>query len=85
MVLADYQERLSSGDVDMRELVVSASRKSRALVYGHFMPHKENTNPPVRKIVIGVPEYLGAQIQVEFEMPEPSVVAEVCGVVLHKK
>jgi hypothetical protein len=55
------------------------------LVYGHFMPHKENTNPPVRKIVIGVPEYLGAQIQVEFEMPEPSVVGEVCGVVLHKK
>jgi hypothetical protein len=55
------------------------------LIYGHFMAHKENTNPPVRKIIIGVPEYLGAQIQVEFEMPEPTVVAEVCGVVLHKK
>jgi hypothetical protein len=55
------------------------------LVYGHFMPHKENTNPPVRKVIIGVPEYLGAQIQVEFEMPEPSIVGEVCGVVLHKK
>jgi hypothetical protein len=55
------------------------------LLYGHFMPHKENTNPPVRKVLIGVPEYLGTQIQVEFEMPEPSVVGEVCGVVLHKK
>jgi len=54
-------------------------------VYGHFMPHKNNTNPPVRKVVIGMPEYLGAQIQVEFEMPEPGVVGEVCGVVLHKK
>jgi hypothetical protein len=49
------------------------------------MPHKENTNPPVRKIIIGVPEYLGAQIQVEFEMPVPGVVEEACGVVLHKK
>lgn len=55
------------------------------LVYGHFMPHKENTNPPVRKLVIGVPEYSGAQIQVEFGMPEPTAVAEACGVVLHKK
>ena len=49
------------------------------------MPHKENTYPPVRKILIGVPEYLGTQIQAEFDMPEPSVVAEVCGVVVHKK
>ena len=50
-----------------------------------MMPHKENTNPPVRKILIGVPEYLGTEIQAEFDMPEPSVVAEVCGVVVHKK
>jgi hypothetical protein len=55
------------------------------LIFGHFMPHKENTNPPVRRIVLGVPEYLGGQIQVQFEMPEPSTVGEACGVVLHKK
>jgi len=55
------------------------------LLYGDFIPHKENTNPPVRKVLIGVPQYLGTQIQVQFEMPEPSVVGEVCGVVVHKK
>jgi hypothetical protein len=28
---------------------------------------------------------MGAEIQVEFEMPDPSEVAEVCGVTWHKK
>jgi hypothetical protein len=55
------------------------------LLYGHMLPHKEGTNPPVRKVIIGVPEYLGAEIQVEFDMPEPGDVAEVCGVVWHKR
>jgi len=55
------------------------------LIYGHLVPHKENTNPPVKKLIIGVPEYLGTQIQVEFDMPDPGVVAEACGVVVHKK
>jgi hypothetical protein len=55
------------------------------LIYAHFMPHKENTNPPVRTIIVGVPEYLGAQIQVQFDMPDPGVMAEACGVVLHKR
>jgi hypothetical protein len=25
------------------------------LLYGHFMPHKENTTPPVNKIILGGP------------------------------
>lgn len=55
------------------------------LLYGHLLPHKENTNPPVRKVIMGVPEYLGAEIEAEFDMPEPGAVAEVCGVIAHKK
>jgi hypothetical protein len=55
------------------------------LLFGHFEFHKENTSPPVRKIIVGVPEYLGTQIQAQFEMPEPSEVADVCGVIVHKK
>src|ERR1700723_3426024 len=35
------------------------------LLYGHLLPHKEGTNPPVHKVIIGVPEYLGAEIQAE--------------------
>jgi hypothetical protein len=55
------------------------------LLYGHMLPHKEGTNPPVRKVIIGVPEYLGAEVQVEFAMPDSSDVAETCGVLWHKK
>jgi hypothetical protein len=47
-----------------------------------MLPHKEGTNPPVRKIIIGVPKYLGAEVQVEFTMPDSSEVAETCGVAL---
>ena len=31
------------------------------------MYHKENTNPQVRKVVIGVCEYLGGEIVMEFD------------------
>ncbi|MGB2592470.1 MAG: hypothetical protein WA853_20930 [Candidatus Acidiferrum sp.] len=55
------------------------------LLYGHMLPHKEGTNLPVYQVIIGVPEYLGAEIQVQFDMPEPDDVAEVCGAVWHKR
>ena len=32
------------------------------LLYGHAMYHNENSNPQVRKVVIGVSEYLGGEI-----------------------
>lgn len=55
------------------------------LLYGHLLPHKENTNSPVRKVMLGVPEYLGSEIEVEFDMPESNDVADSCGVIVHKK
>jgi hypothetical protein len=53
------------------------------LLYGHMLPHKENTNPQVRKVVIGVPEYLGGEIVMQFDMPDSTDVAETCGVIWH--
>ena len=54
------------------------------LLYGHAMYHKENTNPQVRKVVIGVSEYLGGEIVMQFDMPDATDVAEACGIILHK-
>ncbi len=55
------------------------------LLYGHLMPHKEGTNPQVRKILLGVSEYLAAQIQVQFDLPDSTEVADACGVIEHKR
>ncbi len=35
-------------------------------------------------MVIGVSEYLGGEIVMQFDMPDASEVAEACGVILHK-
>jgi hypothetical protein len=54
------------------------------LLYGHLLPHKENTTPQVHKILIGVPEYLGSEVVMQFDMPDATDVAETCGVIWHK-
>ena len=54
------------------------------LLYGHLLPHKESTGGAIRKVILGVPEYLGGEIEAAFEMPEPGDVADVCGVIAHK-
>ena len=54
------------------------------LLYGHFMPHKENTSPQVRKVVVGIPEFLGGEAVVQFDMPDANEVADTCGVIVHK-
>lgn len=50
------------------------------LLYGHFMPHKRDTSPAVRKVLIEAPEYLGGDVVAEFDMPDPEDVAAACGV-----
>jgi hypothetical protein len=55
------------------------------LLYGHFMPHKEGMGSPVHKVVIAVNEFLGAEIVMQFDVPDPTPVAEACGIILHKK
>jgi hypothetical protein len=54
------------------------------LLYGHATYHKENTNEPVRKVVIGVNEYLGGEVVMQFDMSDPTDVAEACGIIWHK-
>jgi hypothetical protein len=54
------------------------------LLYGHAMYHKENTSPQVRKVVLGVPEYLGGEIVMQFDLPDSAEVAEACGIIMHK-
>jgi hypothetical protein len=54
------------------------------LLYGHLLPHKEGTSDAVHKVVIAVNEYLAAQIVAQFDMPDPTRVAEACGAILHK-
>jgi hypothetical protein len=55
------------------------------LLYGHSLPHKEGSGPQVRKVVIGVPEAFAAQIQMQFDFPDSTEVAEACGIITHKK
>jgi len=35
-------------------------------------------------VVIGVSEYLGGEVVMQFDMPDATEVAEGCGIVLHK-
>lgn len=55
------------------------------LLYGHFLPHKPNTSPPVRKVVIGINEYLASEVVVQFDMPDPREVADACGGLYHNR
>jgi hypothetical protein len=54
------------------------------LLYAHFGYHKENTNPQVHKIVFDVPEYLGGEVVMQFDLPDSTAVADACGVIWHK-
>jgi len=55
------------------------------LLYGHFLPHKPDTNPAIRKAVIAVNEYLAGEIVMQFDMPDPTEVADACGGLVHKR
>jgi hypothetical protein len=54
------------------------------LLYGHKLPHKEGSGPQISKVIMGVPEYLAAQIQMQFDFPDSTEVAEACGIITHK-
>jgi hypothetical protein len=38
----------------------------------------------VKKVVVKIPEYLGADVVIQFDMPDATEVAKVCGVTYHK-
>jgi hypothetical protein len=55
------------------------------LLYGHELPHKEGSGPQVNKVIIGVPQYLASQVQMQFDFPDSTEVAEACGIITHKQ
>jgi hypothetical protein len=55
------------------------------VLYGHFTKHKDGTNPPVRKLVLGVNEHRGDEIVIQFDMPDPTEMADACGALIRKK
>jgi hypothetical protein len=54
------------------------------LLYGHHPFHKQDTNLQVRKIVIGMDEFLGGEVVMQFDLPDATEVAEACGIIWHK-
>jgi hypothetical protein len=64
---------------DLKDEVLSG------LLYSHKAIYKENASVPARKAVIQVPEYLGGNITMEFDFPDPTEVADSCGLFLYKK
>jgi hypothetical protein len=54
------------------------------ILYSHGLPHKENTNPQVRKFVVGLPEYIGTEVVMQFDFPDSTDVADTCGVIWHR-
>jgi len=55
------------------------------LLYGHFLRHKENTSGQVHRVIIGLNEAFAGEVQIQFDMPDATEVAEACGAVLHKR
>ena len=52
--------------------------------YGHEIPDKEGTSPQIKKVVLSIPEYLGGNIVIQFDLPDVTEVAKACGVSMHK-
>jgi len=55
------------------------------LFYGHDVIHVEGKGEQVRKIVISVPEYLGGDVVMQFDLPDLTSVADSCGLIEHKR
>lgn len=55
------------------------------LFYGHMLPHKPDTGPQVQKVLIGVQEFLGGEVVMEFDLPNIENVADSCGCINHIK
>jgi len=64
---------------DFKDIILSE------LLYTHKAAYKENTSVPARKAVIRVSEYLGSDITMEFDFPDPTEVADSCGLFLYKQ
>jgi hypothetical protein len=55
------------------------------VMFNHFMPHKENSSPPVKKLVLMADEYLGVGVVMEFDFSQAEPVTASCGLTLFQK
>ena len=55
------------------------------LLYRHFLPHKDGTNPPVHKPTAAVDEDLAGEVVMEFDMPDPGQAGWVRGALTRKE
>jgi hypothetical protein len=87
------QYRLDGGKVETERWGISTDFSStffdgttlNNLIYGHAIAHKENSNAPVRKLVIAADEFIGGEVVMQFDLPDPDPMAEACGLVIHKR
>jgi hypothetical protein len=54
------------------------------VLYGHYLPHRANTNSPTKKFVLKVDEAYAASIVAQFDIPDPDEMARACGTTYHK-
>jgi hypothetical protein len=79
--------------VQHAELSVSSNFSALALGEGNLFPlfywhdviHREGKGEQVRKIVLSVPEYLGGNVVMQFDLPDLTTVADSCGLVEHRR
>jgi hypothetical protein len=57
----------------------------RNILYSHILPHKENSNAPTRKLVIAVDENGAGKVVMQFDLPDPTELADACGQIIHKQ
>jgi hypothetical protein len=87
------QYRLDGGKIQTEEWTPSTNFGAiffkditlNTLLYGHFLPHKDETNPPVHKLSAAVDEYLAGEVVMEFDMPDPGDAGWVCGALTRKE
>jgi hypothetical protein len=92
-VVVPVMFRLDDGKLQTENWSVSTDHTSaffgsdtvNNFLYGHIFPHKDGKGDPVHRIVLGLDEAVAGEVQIQFDMPDPTPVAEACGVVVHKK
>ena len=90
---AVVQYRLDDGKLHTEDWGISKDHTAiypseielNTVLYGHFSKHKEGTNPPVRKLVIAVDEHRGGEMVMQFDMPDPTEMADACGLLIRKQ
>lgn len=83
--LDDGKERVEAWQksTDATSIFLDRQRLN-TLLYVHSLPHRQDSNPAVKKVLISVVEAYANQVVVEFDIPDPTEVASVCGVTYHK-